>query len=41
MPPIASTRDGHLLVAYFSAEFGVDESLPIYSGGLGVLPATT
>src|SRR3954452_21042081 len=26
-----------LLVAYFSAEFGVDESLPIYSGGLGVL----
>jgi glycogen phosphorylase len=26
-----------LLVAYFSAEFGLDESLPIYSGGLGVL----
>jgi glycogen phosphorylase len=26
-----------LLVAYFSMEFGVDESLPIYSGGLGVL----
>jgi starch phosphorylase len=25
------------LVAYFSAEFGVDESLPVYSGGLGVL----
>jgi starch phosphorylase len=25
------------LTAYFSAEFGVDESLPIYSGGLGVL----
>jgi len=24
-------------VAYFSAEFGVDASLPIYSGGLGVL----
>lgn len=24
-------------VAYFSAEFGVHESLPIYSGGLGVL----
>jgi glycogen phosphorylase len=24
-------------VAYFSMEFGVDESLPIYSGGLGVL----
>jgi glycogen phosphorylase len=28
---------GDLLVAYFSAEFGLDESLPIYSGGLGVL----
>ena len=26
-----------LLVAYFSMEFGVDEALPIYSGGLGVL----
>src|SRR6476620_8772677 len=26
-----------LLVAYFSAEFGIHESLPIYSGGLGVL----
>ena len=26
-----------LLVAYFSAEFGLHESLPIYSGGLGVL----
>ncbi len=25
------------LVAYFSAEFGVHESLPIYSGGLGIL----
>src|SRR3954447_19115553 len=25
------------LAAYFSAEFGVDESLPLYSGGLGVL----
>jgi len=25
------------MVAYFSAEFGLNESLPIYSGGLGVL----
>jgi glycogen phosphorylase len=25
------------LVAYFSMEFGIEESLPIYSGGLGVL----
>jgi glycogen phosphorylase len=24
-------------IAYFSAEFGIDASLPIYSGGLGVL----
>jgi glycogen phosphorylase len=28
---------GDFLVAYFSAEFGLDESLPVYSGGLGVL----
>ena len=26
-----------LTVAYFSAEFGIHESVPIYSGGLGVL----
>ncbi|MBA2462992.1 MAG: alpha-glucan family phosphorylase [Actinobacteria bacterium] len=26
-----------LLVAYFSMEFGLEETLPIYSGGLGVL----
>jgi len=25
------------LAAYFSCEFGLDESLPIYSGGLGIL----
>ncbi len=25
------------LVAYFSAEFGLDASLPVYSGGLGIL----
>jgi len=25
------------LVAYFSAEFGVHESLPVYAGGLGIL----
>jgi glycogen phosphorylase len=30
-------EDQHFLVAYFSCEFGLDESLPIYSGGLGVL----
>ncbi len=27
----------HQAIAYFSAEFGFHESLPIYSGGLGVL----
>ena len=30
-------EDGRFQVAYFSCEFGLDESLPIYSGGLGVL----
>ncbi|MCW2926601.1 MAG: alpha-glucan phosphorylase [Thermoleophilia bacterium] len=34
-PPEGDGTD--MLVAYFSTEFGVDESLPIYSGGLGVL----
>ena len=28
---------GAMPVAYFSAEFGIHESIPIYSGGLGVL----
>lgn len=27
----------HPIAAYFSSEFGIHESLPIYSGGLGVL----
>jgi starch phosphorylase len=30
-------KDKDLLVAYFSAEFGLHESIPVYSGGLGVL----
>ena len=30
-------EDQTFQVAYFSAEFGLDESVPIYSGGLGVL----
>jgi len=30
-------RPEGFLAAYFSAEFGLDESLPVYSGGLGVL----
>jgi starch phosphorylase len=28
---------GELRIAYFSAEFGIHESIPVYSGGLGVL----
>jgi starch phosphorylase len=32
----AGERD-KTLIAYFCAEFGISESLPIYSGGLGVL----
>jgi glycogen phosphorylase len=27
----------HYRIAYFSAEFGIHESIPVYSGGLGVL----
>jgi starch phosphorylase len=30
-------RTGPVRIAYFSAEFGISESLPIYSGGLGIL----
>jgi starch phosphorylase len=30
-------EDDRLSIAYFSTEFGLDESLPIYSGGLGIL----
>ena len=44
MDPAADTwyrrnHDGELsnVVAYFSAEFGLHEALPIYSGGLGIL----
>ncbi|MGO1544376.1 MAG: alpha-glucan family phosphorylase [Gulosibacter sp.] len=33
----AGTEDAETTVAYFSMEFGVHQSLPIYSGGLGVL----
>ena len=30
-------QSGNNTIAYFSAEFGLHEALPIYSGGLGVL----
>ncbi len=36
MKPPPETIDGKL-VAYFSAEYGLTECVPIYSGGLGVL----
>jgi starch phosphorylase len=39
-PPFKKASGGfrsHDLVAYFCAEFGVHESLPLYSGGLGIL----
>jgi len=32
-----SSRNSQIQVAYFCAEFGISECLPIYSGGLGVL----
>ena len=32
----ATTADGKL-IAYFSAEYGLTECLPVYSGGLGIL----
>lgn len=40
--PLHEDFDGHLdpekdLIAYFCAEFGLHESFPIYSGGLGIL----
>ncbi|MBN1816396.1 MAG: alpha-glucan family phosphorylase [Sedimentisphaerales bacterium] len=34
---VYNTTEAKPLIAYFSAEFGVHESLPIYSGGLGML----
>ena len=33
----ASAGEPQYLVAYFSAEFGIHSSLPVYAGGLGVL----
>lgn len=32
-----SNYKDNALIAYFSAEYGLDETLPIYSGGLGIL----
>jgi starch phosphorylase len=35
--PVVEGGTGAGVIAYFSAEFGLHEALPIYSGGLGVL----
>ena len=37
----SEARGDGLLIATFSAEFGLHESLPIYSGGLGILAGDT
>jgi starch phosphorylase len=34
---VAQSKNAKPLIAYFSAEFGIHESLPIYAGGLGIL----
>ena len=34
---VVAAKTDHKLIAYFSAEYGLTECLPIYSGGLGVL----
>jgi len=36
---VAQSKNAKPLIAYFSAEFGIHESLPIYAGGLGILAA--
>src|SRR5207249_10740793 len=34
---LVAGAEGELTIANFSAEFGIHESVPVYSGGLGVL----
>jgi starch phosphorylase len=36
-PAVRAFRDRGFRIAYFSAEFGLTEHLPIYAGGLGIL----
>jgi len=40
-PDVTGDGADEVLVAYFCAEFGLSEALPIYSGGLGVLAGDT
>jgi starch phosphorylase len=35
--PVQNSDAANIRIAYFSAEFGIHESIPVYSGGLGVL----
>ena len=35
-----SSLEGRPKIAYFSMEIGIDESIPTYSGGLGILAGT-
>ena len=37
MDPPSADFEAHEVIAYFSMEFGVHESLPLFAGGLGVL----
>ena len=41
MTPAGADHRDERRIAYFSMEVGLDESMPIYSGGLGVLAADT
>ena len=36
-PAVRAFRERDYRIAYFSAEFGLTEHLPIYAGGLGIL----
>jgi starch phosphorylase len=37
----ASVPNGKPKIAYFSMEIGIDENIPTYSGGLGILAGDT
>jgi starch phosphorylase len=39
--PVFSPLDGKPKIAYFTMEIGIDENIPTYSGGLGVLAGDT
>jgi len=37
----AASKNGKPKIAYFSMEIGIDEHIPTYSGGLGILAGDT